>query len=120
MIDTVMINEVIKIDMGQTVETGGQYRQDRGRPRYEQNYKGENFRGNERMYQNFERKNSRGEYRNNYRDEGYSRSRDRNRSGVRSFSRNFSNNRNNWCTSNSRPRSQSRESTNRQDQMLQV
>ena len=32
-----------------------QYRQDRGRPRYEQNYKGGNFRGNVRTYQNFER-----------------------------------------------------------------
>ena len=28
-----------------------QYNQDRGRPRYEQNYRGSNFRGNVRMYQ---------------------------------------------------------------------
>ena len=39
-----------------------QYRQDRGRPRYEQNYRRGNFRGNMR---HFDRKNSRGEYRNN-------------------------------------------------------
>ena len=45
------------------------YRQDRGRPRYEQNYRRGNFRGNVRMHQNFERENSRGEYRNNYRSE---------------------------------------------------
>ena len=62
-----------------------QYRQDRGKPRYEQNYGGGNFRGNARMYKNLETQNSRGEYGNNYRDEGYGRSRDRNRSRERSF-----------------------------------
>ena len=62
-----------------------QCRQDRGRPRYEQNYRRGNFRGNVRKYQNFERQNSRGKYRNNYRNEGYGRSRDRNRSRERSF-----------------------------------
>ena len=49
-----------------------QYRQDRDRPRYEQNYRRGNFRGNIR---NFDRQNSRGEYRNNYRNEDYDRSR---------------------------------------------
>ena len=90
-----------------------QYRQDRDRPRHEQNYRGGNFRGNMRTYQNFERQNSRGEYRNNYRDEGYSRSRDRNRSRERSFSRNLSNDRNNMSSNNSKSRSGSRASTNR-------
>ena len=41
-----------------------QDRQDRGRPRYEKNYRTGNFRGSVR---NFDRQNSRGEYRNNYR-----------------------------------------------------
>ena len=90
-----------------------QYRQDRGRLRYEQNYRGGNFRGNARMYQNFERQNNRGEYRNNYRGEGYSKIRDRNRSRERSFSRNLSNRRNDRSTSNSRSISGSRASTNR-------
>ena len=89
MIDTVMISEVVKIDIGQIVEMRRQYRQDRGRPKYKQNYRGGNFRGKARMYQNFERQNNKGEYRNNYRDEGYRRSRDRNRSRERSFSRNI-------------------------------
>ena len=65
MIDAVIIREVIRIDIGWTVKTGDsieQYRQDRGRPRYEQNYRRGNFRGNAR---NFDRENSRGEYRNN-------------------------------------------------------
>ena len=39
----------------------GQYIQDRGSPRYEQNYRRGNFRGNMRSYG---RQNSRGEYRN--------------------------------------------------------
>ena len=47
--------------------------QNRGRPRYEKNYRRGNFRGNIRMYQNFGRQNSRGEYRGNYRNEDYSR-----------------------------------------------
>ena len=80
-----------------------QYRQDRGRPRYEQNYRRGNFRGNTR---NFDR----GENRNNYRNKGYDRS--RNRSRERSFSRNFSSNRN-MSTSNSRSRSGLRASMNR-------
>ena len=49
-----------------------QYREDKGRPRYEQNYSRGNFRGN---MSNFDRQNSRGEYRNNYRNKGYDRSR---------------------------------------------
>ena len=53
-----------------------QYRQDRSRPRYEQNYRRGNFRGNMRSY---DRQNSRGEYRNNYRNEGYDRSMNRSR-----------------------------------------
>ena len=66
------------------------------------------------MYQNFERQNSREEYRINYRDEDYIRSRDRNRSTrERSSSSNFSNDRNNRSTSNNKSRSGSRESTNR-------
>ena len=71
------------------------------------------FRGNVRTHQNFERQNSRGENRNNYRNEGYRRSRDRNRSRERSFSRDFSSDRNNRSTHNSRSRSGSRASTNR-------
>ena len=51
-----------------------QYRQDRGRPRYEQIYRRANFRGNMRSYG---RQNSRGEYRNNYRYNSYDRSRNR-------------------------------------------
>ena len=35
-----------------------QYRQNRGRPQYGQNYRGENFRCNARTYQNFEKKQS--------------------------------------------------------------
>ena len=38
-----------------------------------------------RTHQNFERQNSRGEYRNNYRNQAYGRSRDRNRSTERPF-----------------------------------
>ena len=86
-----------------------QYRQDRARSRYEQNYRRGNFRGNVR---NFDRWNSRGEYRNNYRNEGYDRSRNGNRSKERWFSRNLSGNRNR-STSNSRSRSGSKGSTNR-------
>ena len=95
-----------------------QYRQDRGRPRYEQNYRRGNFRGNMRS---FDRMNSRGENRNNYRNDKYDRSRNRsrerydrsrNRSRERLFSRNYNNNRNR-STSNSRSRSGSRASTNR-------
>ena len=43
-----------------------QYSQDRGRPGYEQNYRIGNFRGN---MKSFDRQNSRGEYRNNYRND---------------------------------------------------
>ena len=60
------------------------YRQDRGRPRYEQNYRRGNFRGNTLSYA---RQNSRGEYRNNYRNGNYDIS--RNRSKERSFSRSY-------------------------------
>ena len=49
-----------------------QYKQDRSRPRYEQDYR----RGNMRS---FGRQNSKGEYRNNYRNEGYDRSKNRSR-----------------------------------------
>ena len=41
--------------------------QSRGRPRYEQNYRGGDFRGNVRTFKNSGRQNSRGEYRGNYR-----------------------------------------------------
>ena len=84
-----------------------QYRQDRGRPRYEQYYRRDSFRGNMR---NFDRQNSRGECRNNYRNEGYDRS--RNMSRERLFSRGYNNNRNR-STSNSRSMSGSRASMNR-------
>ena len=47
------------------------------------------------MHQNFDRQTSRGEYRNNYENEGYGRSRDSNSSRDRSFSRNFCGNRSN-------------------------
>ena len=67
---------------------------------YEQNYRGGNFRGNARMYQNFEKQNNRGKYRNNYIGKGYSRCRDRNRSRERPFSRNLIHSRNNSSTSN--------------------
>ena len=53
------------------------------RPRYEQNYRRGNFRGNVRSYQNFGRQNSRGEYRSIYRNENYSRERGRSRSRER-------------------------------------
>ena len=86
----------------------GQYRQDKGRPRYEQNYRRGNFKGNIRSYC---RQNSRGEYRNTYRNDSFDRS--RNRSNERLFSRNYSNNTRNRSTSNSRSRSGSRPSTNR-------
>ena len=88
--------------------TEGQYRQDRGRPRYEQNYRRDNTGGNVRSYG---RQNSRGEYRNSYRNDSYDRS--RNRSRERLFSRNYSNNARDRSTSNSRSRSGSRASTNR-------
>ena len=83
-----------------------QYRQDRGRPWYEQNYR-RNFRGNIRS---FDRQNSRGGYRNNYRKDSYDRS--RNRSRERLFSKSYNNNRSS-STSNSRSRSGSRTSINR-------
>ena len=90
-----------------------QYRQKRGRPRYEQNYRRENFRGNTRAYQNPGRQNSR-EYRGNYRNENYSTDRGRSWSRERLFSRNSSiSKRNDRSTSSSRSRPGSRVSTNR-------
>ena len=100
------------------------YRSDSGdrRNQYRQNFRGRSsmnktrggyVRGNARVYQNFERQNGRRECRNNYRDEGYSRSRDRSRSRERSFPRNFNSRRNNRSMSNSRSKSGSRASTNR-------
>ena len=47
MTDAIMISKAISTNIGQIVETR-QYRQDRGRPRYEQNYRRGNFRGNVR------------------------------------------------------------------------
>ena len=44
----------------------GHYRQDRGRPRYKQNYRRGNFRGN---VQSYGRQNIRGEYGNSYSNE---------------------------------------------------
>ena len=57
------------------------------RPRYEQNYRRESFRGNMTPFQNPGRQNSR-EHRGDYRNENCSRDRGRNRSKERSFSRN--------------------------------
>ena len=86
----------------------GQFRQDRGKPRFEQNCRGNHFQDNARGYG---RQNSRGEYRNDsYRHDGYIRGRDRLR--ERSFSGNYSSNRVRNA-SNSRCRSGSRASTNR-------
>ena len=76
------------------------------RPRFQQNYIGNNFQDNARGYG---RQNSRGEYSDN-RLNGYNRSRNRSREG--SFSRNYGNNRDRHL-SNSRSRSGSRASTNR-------
>ena len=91
-----------------------QYRQNRGRLRYEQNYRRGNFTGNARLYQDFGRQNSRAEYRGNYRNESYSRDRGRNRSRERSFSRNNNNNRrSDRSINNSRSKSGSRASKNR-------
>ena len=84
----------------------GQYGQGSNRPRFQQNYRGNNFQENTRGYR---RQNSRGEYRND-RHDGYNRSRDRSREG--SLSQNYSNNRDR-SLSNSRSRSGSRASTNR-------
>ena len=84
-----------------------QFRQERGRHRFEQNYRG-NYRKNPR---NYARQNSRGEYRNNtYRNDNYDRG--RNRSREKLFSRNYDSNRTR-STNNSRLRSGSRASTNR-------
>ena len=86
----------------------GQFRQDRGRPRFEQSYRGNNFQDYIRGYN---RQSSRGEYRSdNYRCDHYNRGRDRLR--ERSFSGNCSGNRTR-STSSSRSRSESRTSTNR-------
>ena len=84
-----------------------QYRQDRGRLGYKQNYRRGNFRGNMR---NFDRQNSRGEYRNSYRNEDYDRN--RNMPRERLFCRSYGSNRNR-STRNSRSRSGLRASTNR-------
>ena len=69
-----MIGETIKLGTGQiSVERQNHYKSNfRDRPRYDNNYRGGNFRGNARQYQNFERQNNRREYRNNYRDDDYS------------------------------------------------
>ena len=86
----------------------GQFREDRGWPRFEQSYRGSSFWDNSRGNG---RQNSRGEYRNSdYRNIGYNRDRDRSR--ERSFSGNYGSN-SAGSTSNSRSRSGSRTSTNR-------
>ena len=62
-----------------------QYRQNRGRPRYEENnrndYRRETFRGNRRTYQNYGWQSSGN--RKNYRNENYDRERGRSRSRER-------------------------------------
>ena len=71
-----------------------------------QNYRGNRFRGNSRVY-------GRQNNRENYRNQGYiSNNRDRNRSSKRTFTRNYGNNRDR-SSSNDRSRSGSRASTNR-------
>ena len=86
----------------------GQFRQDREQPRFEQSYIGSSFWDNSREYS---RQNSRGEYRDNdYRSSGYNRDRDRSR--EISFSGNYGSYRAR-STSNSRLRSGSRISANR-------
>ena len=83
----------------------GQFRE---RPRFEQDYRGNNFWNIARGYG---RQNNRGEYRNdNYRCDGYNRGRDRTR--ERPFSGNYSSNRDRSASS-SKSRSGSRASTNR-------
>ena len=85
----------------------GQLRQDRGRHQFEQGYRS-SFQDN---YRGYSRQNSRGEYRNNiYRNDGYNRGGDRSR--ERSFSGNYGSNRTR-STNNTRLRSGSRGSTNR-------
>ena len=89
----VMIVEITKMGYrSDSSDRRNQYRQSRGRPRYEQNYRRRNFRGNVRSYQDFGRQNSRGEYRGNYRNEDYSRGRGKIGPRERSF---FSNNNSN-------------------------
>ena len=91
---------------GSNIRDRGQFRQDRGRPRFEQGYRGNKFQDNTRRYS---RQDSRGKYQNdNYRNSGYNRGRDRSR--ERSFLGNYSGNRTR-STSNSRLRSGA--STNR-------
>ena len=86
----------------------GQFTEDRGRPRFEQNYRGNSFQDYARGHG---RQNSRGEYRNDsYRCNSYNRCRDGTR--ERSFSGNYSSDRAR-SVSNSRSRSGSRASTNR-------
>ena len=83
-----------------------QFGQGNERPRFQQNYRRNNFQESTRGYR---RKNSRGEYRNDRHDD-YNRGRDRSRD--RSFSGNYSGSRDR-SSSNSRLRSGSRASTNR-------
>ena len=86
----------------------GQFRQDNGRLRFQQSYRCSNFQDSARGYG---RQNSRAEYRSDScRHDGYNRGRDRSR--ERSFSGNYSSNRPR-NTSNSRLKSGSRASTNR-------
>ena len=92
--------------LGNRSDSRIQYGQGSNRPRFQQNYRGNNFQEN---IQGYGRQDSREEYRNN-RHDGYNRSRDRLREG--SFSRNYGNNRDR-SSSNSRSRSGSRASTYR-------
>ena len=113
MTDTIMISEVIRIDIGHIVKTGDSIdstEADLGMNKIIGEEILEVMQGSIKILKD---KNSRGEYRNSYRNEGYGRSRDRNRSREWSFSRNFSSDRNNRNTSNGRSRSGSRECMNR-------
>ena len=108
-----MISKVIKIDIGQIVGARRQCRQDRGRPRYKQNYRGGNLRGNARMYQILKDKTVEEsteiiiEVKVIVEVEiGIGLEKDH-------FLENLSNSRNNRSTSNSRSRSGSRASINR-------
>ena len=83
----------------------------RDRPRYNQNYRGDfrrgSFKGNLKSNQNYRDQNYRGGYRRNYRKDNYERGR------IRSRERQFSDNIRRNDRSNSRSRSGSRTSTNR-------
>ena len=73
MTHTIMTEEITERDIDPIVMTRrNQYEKNRDRPKYEQIYREENFRGNLRSCPHLRRQNSR-EYRCNYRKENFSR-----------------------------------------------